>query len=47
MPKEKENQSRNLNQWYKCQCGQEWEAPGHPDPKTCPECETSKNVREI
>lgn len=30
--------------WYRCRCGAEWQAPGHPRPKECPECETEEGV---
>lgn len=25
--------------WYSCSCGMDWQAPDHPNPKACPECD--------
>jgi hypothetical protein len=32
--------------WYECKCGQQWQAPGHPKQRECPECETEKDVKQ-
>jgi hypothetical protein len=33
--------------WYECKCGQQWQAPGHPKPRECPECEADKDVKQM
>lgn len=33
--------------WYKCKCGQTWQAPNHPKPKECPECQTDLFTSQI
>lgn len=32
--------------WYKCECGQLWEAPGHTKPNQCPECDKEGEIDE-